>query len=107
MYALAKEADPRSDRTIGVLTKPDQIEEGCDESWRLMMLGGVGARFPLRLGWRMVRNPTKMEMDKGCSVDEATVSSRVHIGCAMSGATSCVLLATQWLPCLQQQRSAC
>lgn len=73
MYALAKEADPRLSRTLGVLTKPDTIEVGCADIWSKMVQGGLEAPFPLALGWLMVRNPTKKEMDDKVSVDDATV----------------------------------
>jgi hypothetical protein len=33
VLSLAREVDPLAARTIGVLTKPDQIEEGCHAQW--------------------------------------------------------------------------
>ena len=33
VLSLAREVDPSCTRTIGVLTKPDQIEEGCHAQW--------------------------------------------------------------------------
>ncbi|MEW5304576.1 MAG: hypothetical protein WDW36_007178 [Sanguina aurantia] len=72
VYALAKEADPQLSRTLGVLTKPDTIEVGCADIWSKMVQGGLEAPFPLALGWLVVRNPTKKEMDDQVSVDVAT-----------------------------------
>jgi hypothetical protein len=40
VLSLARECDPSGRRTLGVLTKPDQIEEGCHEQW-MAVLGGT------------------------------------------------------------------
>jgi hypothetical protein len=36
---MAREADPRGERTLGVLTKPDQVEEGCHGQWLQVLAG--------------------------------------------------------------------
>lgn len=37
--ALARELDPSGVRTLGVLTKPDAVEEGCHAPWVDMLCG--------------------------------------------------------------------
>jgi len=68
VHDLARQADPQGERTIGVLTKADAIEEGCHGPWLDIM---QGRRFPLKLGYYMVRNPNKVEVDKGVTFQEA------------------------------------
>lgn len=36
---MAREADPKGVRTLGVLTKPDQVEEGCHGQWLQVLQG--------------------------------------------------------------------
>jgi hypothetical protein len=36
---MAREADPEGSRTLGVLTKPDQVEEGCHGQWLQVLAG--------------------------------------------------------------------
>lgn len=36
---MAREADPKGLRTLGVLTKPDQVEEGCHGQWLQVLQG--------------------------------------------------------------------
>lgn len=36
---MAREADPKGLRTLGVLTKPDQVEEGCHAQWLQVLHG--------------------------------------------------------------------
>jgi vacuolar protein sorting-associated protein 1 len=57
---LAKEADPAMMRTLGVLTKPDRIAPGEEAQWRGIL---EGTRYPLTLGWYMVKNPNQKELD--------------------------------------------
>lgn len=60
VYALAKDADPKLQRTLGVLTKVDLVEAGCHTNCLQVLRGG---RYALQLGWHAVRNPTKVELD--------------------------------------------
>ena len=39
VLSMAREADPKGVRTIGVLTKPDQVEEGCHGQWLQVLQG--------------------------------------------------------------------
>lgn len=45
-YQMAREADPDSSRTLGILTKPDMIEKGTHEDWLSIMRG---EQFSLKL----------------------------------------------------------
>ena len=59
VYALARAADPGGRRTLGVLTKPDLIQECCHGRWLRILRG---EEFKLRLGYHVVRSPTKKEL---------------------------------------------
>jgi hypothetical protein len=39
VLSMAREADPKGLRTLGVLTKPDQVEEGCHGQWVQVLQG--------------------------------------------------------------------
>ena len=65
---LAKEADPEMMRTLGVLTKPDRIGSGEESQWRAIL---EGTRYPLKLGWFMVKNPNQKELDDQISFETA------------------------------------
>jgi len=69
VFALANEVKEGKQRTLGVLTKVDQIEEGCHDGWLGVM---QGEKFPLELGYYMVRNSTKVELDEHIGAEEAT-----------------------------------
>jgi len=59
ILTIAKEVDPKGLRTLGVLTKPDLIDDGGQEN--VMMLV-EGKRNPLRLGYHIVRNRGQSEL---------------------------------------------
>ncbi|CAI2165758.1 22_t:CDS:2 [Funneliformis geosporum] len=59
---LAKKADKLGTRTLGVLTKPDTIEEGTHEPWLKIMRGEA---HKLALGYYIVRNPKPSELKNG------------------------------------------
>jgi hypothetical protein len=52
-------------RTLGVLTKPDTIEDGTHGQWLKLLRG---KKYPLRLGYHVVRNPTDKELKAGTSI---------------------------------------
>ncbi len=56
---LAADVDPEGTRTLGVLTKPDLVDEGAEY---LVIDLLEGRNHPLRLGWHIVRNPGQKEM---------------------------------------------
>src|SRR5580700_1803084 len=53
ILSLAKEVDPNGIRTLGVLTKPDLVDAGGEESVMDLVRG---KRNKLRLGYCVVRN---------------------------------------------------
>ncbi|KAJ3192762.1 hypothetical protein HK101_005998 [Irineochytrium annulatum] len=65
---MAKEVDPQGTRTIGVLTKPDTIESGTHDRWLQILLGH---NYQLKLGYWMVKNPNKADLDRRIRFDEA------------------------------------
>eukprot|EP01083_Nonionella_stella_P194314 716766_1 len=72
--ALASKYDPKGERTVGVLTKPDTIEPHCHEKW-LSILTDKSHR--LKLGWFMVKNPSKTELDKSPTFEDNRRSEAV------------------------------
>lgn len=67
MFRLAKEADPKGTRTVGVLTKPDAIQPG-DEG---RVIDTAKNRITiLNHGWFVVRNRSTEEVLKGVSFAE-------------------------------------
>ncbi|KAJ9075536.1 hypothetical protein DSO57_1035220 [Entomophthora muscae] len=68
IFTLAKEADPHGERTIGVLTKPDTIEPGCHDTWFQVL---NNRRYKLKLGYFIIKNPSKVELDEKISFKQA------------------------------------
>ncbi|QRV83400.1 dynamin central region protein [Ceratobasidium sp. AG-Ba] len=68
-YQLARKYDPKGNRTIGVLTKPDRIEQGQEHKW-LNLLQGV-SRNKLSKGWFCVKQPSPTELDEKLTWSEA------------------------------------
>ncbi|KAF9258362.1 hypothetical protein L218DRAFT_735587 [Marasmius fiardii PR-910] len=65
---LAKQFDPKGERTVGVLTKPDRIEAGDENDW----LGFIhGETQPLLNGWFCVKQPSTSDLLKGITWAEA------------------------------------
>lgn len=50
---LAHDVDPEGHRTLGILTKPDLVDQGAEPRVVDML---AGRAQPLRLGWHLVRN---------------------------------------------------
>lgn len=67
VFRLAKEADPKGTRTVGVLTKPDAIQPG-DEG--RVIDTATNKITVLNHGWFVVRNRSTEEVQKGISFDE-------------------------------------
>lgn len=61
VHTLARAVDPAGLRTVGVLTKPDTIEQGCHDLW-LDVLGN--RKCQLAHGYFVIKNPSKSEIDK-------------------------------------------
>ncbi|KAI1942762.1 hypothetical protein LOZ66_001169 [Ophidiomyces ophidiicola] len=58
----AKELDPSGERTLGVFTKPDLVNEGAEMAV-LDMLNGK--KSGIKLGWNVVRNPGQKDLSMG------------------------------------------
>ena len=58
---LARTYDPKGIRTIGILTKVDTIEKGLEGPWINVL---ENKKYPLRLGYVAVRNPSQSELNK-------------------------------------------
>jgi hypothetical protein len=56
---LAREADPKGKRTLGVLTKPDRVEEGVFSKWKPVL---EGTENKLVHGYYVVKNPDKKQL---------------------------------------------
>ncbi|KAJ3086674.1 hypothetical protein HK102_012735, partial [Quaeritorhiza haematococci] len=65
---LAQEVDPEGRRTLGVLTKPDTIEPGSHERWLNILLG---SHYKLKLGYWIVKNPSKTDREKNITNEKA------------------------------------
>lgn len=57
----ARNVDPRGSRTLGVITKPDCLDDGSEEerSW-IALFQNKDIKFDL--GWHLVRNRTQLEL---------------------------------------------
>ena len=58
---MAKAYDPKGQRTLGVLTKPDLVDEGAEQAVIDIMRG---VRQKLNLGWCMVKNPGQKDLNE-------------------------------------------
>ncbi|CAG8461341.1 4208_t:CDS:2 [Dentiscutata heterogama] len=68
IVTYAKEADPGGIRTLGVLTKPDQIEEDTHDIWLKILRGDA---YKLDLGYYIIKNPSKRQLNDGITFEEA------------------------------------
>lgn len=59
---LATDVDPTGDRTLGVLTKPDLVDQGAES--RVIDLIEGRTRV-MKLGWHVVRNPGQQQILDG------------------------------------------
>ncbi len=58
----AAEHDPRRERTLGIITKPDTLELGStEESKCLQVAKNEEAAHKFKLGWHILRNRTESE----------------------------------------------
>eukprot|EP01029_Cantina_marsupialis_P002889 TRINITY_DN127720_c0_g1_i2.p1 TRINITY_DN127720_c0_g1~~TRINITY_DN127720_c0_g1_i2.p1 ORF type:complete len:809 (-),score=292.24 TRINITY_DN127720_c0_g1_i2:418-2844(-) len=63
---MARKVDPKGDRTVGVLTKLDLMDEGTDAMDIL-----EGQVFPLKLGYIPVVNRSQKDINDNKSIDDA------------------------------------
>jgi GTP-binding protein EngB required for normal cell division len=60
ILGMLKEVDPDGFRTMGVITKPDAIEQDSPNEQTFLSLARNSER-PLKLGWHVLRNPSFTE----------------------------------------------
>ena len=59
---MAEECDPKGERTLGVLTKPDLVDEGTERHVVDIVQGKI---HRLHLGWCILRNPGQSQLGDG------------------------------------------
>lgn len=59
---MARDVDPKGERTLGVLTKPDLVDKGAEQRV-INLVEGKG--FVMKLGWILVRNLGQQELLDG------------------------------------------
>ncbi|KAK7017181.1 P-loop containing nucleoside triphosphate hydrolase protein [Favolaschia claudopus] len=67
-HHLTKKHDPEGKRTIGVLTKPDRIPRGDEESWLPLIRNEQEA---LENNWYCVKQPSSQDIKQGITWEEA------------------------------------
>ncbi|KAJ7769899.1 P-loop containing nucleoside triphosphate hydrolase protein [Mycena metata] len=67
-HNLAKKHDPEGKRTIGVLTKPDRIPRGDEESWLPLIRN---EQETLQNNWYCVKQPSSQDLKQGITWEEA------------------------------------
>ncbi|GAX85388.1 hypothetical protein CEUSTIGMA_g12804.t1 [Chlamydomonas eustigma] len=68
----ARNVDPQGQRTIGVITKPDNIPKGEHDKW-VALASNRRRGQELSLGYYVVRNPGQHELDESIRFEEARV----------------------------------
>ncbi|KAL8945457.1 MAG: hypothetical protein Q9211_000022 [Gyalolechia sp. 1 TL-2023] len=63
---IAQTYDPKGQRTLGVLTKPDLVDKGAEGNALDLMRGTT---HKLNLGWSMVKNPSQLELKREGELD--------------------------------------
>lgn len=72
----AKTADPDGSRTIGIITKPDNVPKGEHGKW-LELASNKNSAHQLSLGWYVVKNPNQREVESGIlEVDARTAETK-------------------------------
>ncbi|KAI0250034.1 P-loop containing nucleoside triphosphate hydrolase protein [Lactifluus subvellereus] len=69
-HRLAARFDPHGSRTIGVLTKPDRIPPGEEDSW-IRMIQGDGDRKEGGIEFFSVKNPDSQDIKNGITYEQA------------------------------------
>lgn len=67
VHKLARDVDEYGKRTVGVLTKPDLIQEGTEDLWIRVF---QNKKYQLSKGYYVVRNRTQAEMDAEADADD-------------------------------------
>ena len=69
---MAREVDPHGERTVGVVTKIDLMDEGTDA--RDLLMGKI---YPLKLGYFGIRCRSQKNIDDGVVIAEALEKERI------------------------------
>lgn len=64
---LAREYDPDGQRTVGIITKPDLINEGAES--KIALVAKNQDNIKLRLGFFLLKNPTPSELKDGITME--------------------------------------
>ncbi|EJP61428.1 dynamin GTPase, putative [Beauveria bassiana ARSEF 2860] len=64
---LARKHDPEGERTVGIITKPDLINEGAES--KIALVAKNEDTIKLKLGFFLVKNPSPSELKEGISMD--------------------------------------
>jgi len=72
---IAKEVDPSGDRTIGVLTKVDLMDQGTNAKDLLM-----GHVYPLKLGYYAVKCRSQKNINDNVSIRDAILLEKKFFG---------------------------
>lgn len=67
--------DPQGERTIGVLTKPDLIDQGAEDE---VLVIAKNIRKPLKLGYVMVKNRNQAELKSALSLQDSMVAEEAY-----------------------------
>lgn len=68
----AKEYDPRKERTLGIITKPDRLEPNTSRERKFINVAknGEDSDYRFKLGWHVLRNRTEVESEASTSYEE-------------------------------------
>lgn len=64
---LARKHDPEGQRTVGIITKADLINEGAES--RIALVARNEDTIKLKLGFFLLKNPSPVELEAGISVE--------------------------------------
>ncbi|KAK8143849.1 hypothetical protein G3M48_006650, partial [Beauveria asiatica] len=64
---LARKHDPEGERTVGIITKPDLINEGAES--RIALVAKNEDTIKLKLGFFLIKNPSPSELKEGITTD--------------------------------------
>ncbi|OAR03488.1 hypothetical protein LLEC1_06517 [Akanthomyces lecanii] len=64
---LARKHDPDGQRTVGIITKPDLINEGAEH--RIALVARNEDSIKLKLGFFLLKNPSPLELEDGISAE--------------------------------------
>lgn len=68
----AKKYDPRKERTLGIITKPDTLERNSsrERNYINVAKNGEESDYRFKLGWHVLRNRTELESEANTSYED-------------------------------------